>query len=134
MTRSASSASLWCTAMRMSPRPSTDSGKIDCGTSEETTDMMPCASSRLRTTPASIPDEVRKTTTRSGNGLTHLVDFQQDHRHVVVLRRVADKGGDLAQHALAEFGGRQMRVRLDELAQPRFAETVVVDVHRLADP
>src|ERR1700704_76400 len=98
--------------MRISPRPSTDSGKIDCGTSEETTDMIPCASSRLRTTRASIPDEVRKMTARSGNGLTHLVHLQQDHRHVVVLGSVAHEGGNLTQHALAQFRRRQMPVGL----------------------
>src|SRR5258707_12519878 len=110
MTRSASSASLWWTAIRMSPRPSTESGKIDCGTAEDTTDMIPCASSRLRTTRASIPDEVRKMTTWSGNGLTHLVHLQQDHRHVVVLRGVADEGGNLTQHALTQLGRRQVGV------------------------
>src|SRR5262245_33918168 len=134
MTRSASSASLGCTARRMLPRPSTDSGKIDCGTSEETTDRIPWASRRLRTISASMPDEVRNTTTRSGNGLTYLVDFQQDHCHVVMLRCVAHEGGNLAQHPLPELGGRQVRMRLNQLAQPRFAEAVVVHVHRLADP
>ena len=64
-------------------------------------------------------------TTRSGtpasalDSSTPLVDLQQDHRHVVVLRRVADERGNLAQHPLAELVGRQVRVRLDQLAQPR---------------
>src|SRR5262245_63090188 len=126
MTRSASSDSVGCTARRMLPRPSTDSGKIDCGTSDETTDRIPWASSRLRTISASIPDEVRNTTTRSGNGLTHLVDFQQDHGHVVVLRCVAHESGDLSQDPLPQLGGRQVAVRLNQLAQPRFVEAVVV--------
>src|SRR4029453_14631702 len=104
MMRSAFLDSLGCTARRMFPRPSTDSGKIDCGTSDETTDMIPWASRRLRTIPASIPDEVRNTTTRSGNGLTHLADLEQDHRHVGVLRRVAHERGNLAQHSFPELG------------------------------
>ena len=54
-----------------------------------------------------------------------LVDLQQDHRHVVVLRRVADERRDLAQHALAQLVGRQVRVLLDQLAEPRLAEAVV---------
>ena len=45
----------------------------------------------------------------------HVVDLQQDHRHVVVLRRVADERRDLAQHPLAQLVGRQVRVLLDQL-------------------
>ena len=44
-----------------------------------------------------------------------VVDPQQDHRHVVVLRRVADERRDLAQHALAQLIRRQVGVLLDEL-------------------
>src|SRR5207249_7855592 len=134
MTRCASSASSGWTDRRTSPRPSTERGKMECGTSELTTDMIPCASSRLRTTRASMADGVRKITTKSGNGRGHLVHFQQDHRHVVVLRRIADKRRDLAQHPFAQLVGRQVRVVLDQLAKTALAEAVVVRVHRLADP
>src|SRR4051794_37179574 len=125
MIRCASSASSGWTAMRTSVRPSIESGKIACGTSDEITDITPCDSSRPRTMRASMSECVRKMTTRSGNGFGHLVDLQQDHRHVVVLRRVADKRRDLAQHALAQFVGRQMGVRLDQLSEARLAEAVV---------
>ena len=50
-----------------------------------------------------------------------------------MLRRVADEGGDLAQHALAQLVRRQVRVRLGELAEPVLAEAVIARVHRLAD-
>ena len=62
-----------------------------------------------------------------------LVDLEQDHRHVVVLRRVADEGGNLAQHALAQLLRWQVRVGLDQAAEPRFAEQIVAPVHRFAD-
>src|SRR6059058_2474721 len=133
MMRRASSASLWCTAMRTSPSPSTDSGKIECGTSELTTVMTPCAWSRLRTTLASMSECVRKMTTRSGNCCRDLVDLEQNHRHIVVLRRGADERRNLAQHALAQIIGRQVGVVLGELTEPRFAEAVVERVHRFAD-
>src|SRR5207249_3709890 len=134
MTRRASFASPGCTERRTSPSPSTESGKIACGTSELTTDMMPCASSRLRTTRASIADAVRKITTKSGNGRRHLLHFEQNHRHVVVLRRIADERGDLAQHPFAQLVGRQIGMVLDQLGETTLAEAVVVRVHRLADP
>src|SRR5439155_18158075 len=133
MMRCASCASSGCTEIRTSLRPSTDSGKIECGTSEETTDITPCDSRRPRTICASMSEWVRKITTRSGNGFAHLVDLQEDHRHVVVLRRIADERGDFAQDALAELVRRQVRVRLDELAEARFAEAIVPRVHRFAD-
>src|SRR2546423_10295837 len=121
MIRCASSASFGCTAIRTSVSPSIDSGKIACGTSDEITDITPCDSSRPRTMRASMSEWVRKITTRSGNGFGHLVHLQQDHRHVVVLRRVADERRNLAQHALAQLVGRQVRVRFDELTEPRLA-------------
>src|SRR5439155_237058 len=133
MIRCASSASFGCTAIRTALSPSIDSGKIACDTSDEITDMTPCDSSRPRTMRASMSEWVRKITTRSGNGFAHLVDLQQDHRHVVVLRGVADERGDFAQHAFAELVRRQVRVRFDELAEPRLAEAVVARVHRFAD-
>ena len=46
-----------------------------------------------------------------------LVDFQQDHRHIVMLVRVADKRLDLAQDPLREFGGVEMAVLLDDVAE-----------------
>src|SRR5579864_3376798 len=128
----ASSASLWCTAIRTSPRLSTESGNT-AWAPVDTTDMTPCASSRLRTTRASISEGVRKMITSSGNGFAHIVHLQQDHRHVVVLRRFADKRGDLAQNALAQLVGRQVRMALDELTQAALAEQILVCVHRLAD-
>src|SRR5262245_42263621 len=133
MIRRASSASSSDTANRTSLWLSTDSGNTDCDIPDDSTARMPCASSRLRTTRASIADGVWKMTTRSGNGFARLVDLQQNHRHVVVLRRVADERRDLAQHALAQLVGPQMRVALDQLAEPVLAEAVVVLVHRLAD-
>src|SRR6185436_7689164 len=163
MMRCASSASLAWTAMRTSVRPSTDIGKTECSTSEETTDMTPWVSSRPRTICASMSEWLRKMTTRSFTTFAggarpapgaprssdvralgercndrrrpdaDLVDLHQDHRLVVVLRRIADKRRNLAQHALAEFLGRQVRVGLDQLPQPRLAEQVVARVHRLAD-
>src|SRR6516225_11687946 len=95
--------------------------------------MMPCVSSRPRTICASMSEWVRKMTTRSGNGFGHLINLQQDHRHVVVLRRVAHERRNLAEDALAQLVRSEVRMRLDELAQPRFAEAVVARVHRLAD-
>src|SRR5262245_51762393 len=125
MIRCASCASSGWTARRTSVRPSTASGKIECGTSEETTDITPCDSSSPRTIFASMSECVLKMTTRSGNGFNHLVDLEQDHRHVVVLRRVADEGRDLAQHPLAQLVGRQVRMGLDQLPQAGLAEAVV---------
>src|SRR5262249_10741044 len=119
--------------MRTSVSPTIDSGKIACGTSDDTIDSTPCDSSSPRTIRASMSEWVRKMTTRSGNGFGHLVHFQQDHRHVVVLRRVADEGGDFAQDAFAQLVGGQVRVRFDQLAEPRLAEDVVTGVHRFAD-
>src|SRR5262245_3527473 len=67
---------------------------------------------------------------RAAGALIHL---QQDHRHVVVLRRLADKRRDLAQHPLAQLVRWQVRMVLDQLAEAVLAEAVVVHVHRLAD-
>src|SRR5437867_526253 len=124
MMRSASSASLGCTDSRTSPSPLTDSGKIACGTSELATDITPWASSRLRTTRASIGDALRKMTTRSGNGCGHLVDLEQDHGHVVVLRRIPDKCCNFAQDALAQLVRGEIGVILGELAEAGLAEAV----------
>src|SRR6185503_15329003 len=128
----ASSASLACTEMRTSPRLPTDTGSTPRG-SDSTMVMTPCASRRPRTTRASMSDEVVKITTKSGNGLLHLVDLQQDHRHIVVLRRVADERRNLAQHSFPQLIGRQVRVAFDELAEPLLAEQIVTRVHRFAD-
>ena len=46
-----------------------------------------------------------------------VVDPQQDHRHVVVLRRVADKRLDLAQDALAQLVRRQVGVLLEQVGR-----------------
>src|SRR5436190_11009502 len=61
-----------------------------------------------------------------------LLDLQQDHRHVVVLRRGANERRDLAKHPLPELGRRQMRMFLDQLRQTELAEAVVAFVHRFA--
>src|SRR6266849_3161735 len=125
--------------MRTSPSPSTDSGKIECGISDDITDVTPCDARSPRTICASMSECVRKMTTRSRAILfcelrelrvnrrrrRSLVDLEQNHRHVVVLGRVADERGDLAQHALAQLVGGQVRVGFDELAEPRLAEQVV---------
>src|SRR5437870_10749353 len=120
MIRSASSASSGCTEIRTSPRALMASGKMDCGTSDAVTVGTPCASSSPRTTLASTSDCVRKMTTRSATRFSaaaggchrlcgrcgcngRLVDLEQDHRHVVVLRRGADERLDLAQNALAQL-------------------------------
>src|ERR1700716_4121330 len=124
MMRCASSASSACTEMRTMVRPSTESGKIECGPSEEITDITPWVSSRPRTMCASMSEWLRKMATKSvtslhpapsllrelsecriagGRDHRQIVDLQQDHGHVVVLRRVAHEGGDLAQHPLAQL-------------------------------
>src|SRR5262245_4156784 len=103
MIRLASSASSSRTEMRTSPSPSTVSGNTEGGMADVTSDMTPCVSSRPRTMLASTSECVRKMTTRSGNlmvddlvtvdrgGSRQVFDLQQEHRHVVVLWRVADK-------------------------------------------
>ena len=125
MIRRASSASSGRTAIRTSPSSLTFSGNTECATEDDSTDMTPCASSRPRTMLASTSDCVRKMTTSSAHPRTSAtsatsaasasrsppgggtcVDLQQDHRHVVVLRRVADERRDLAQHAFAQLVGR----------------------------
>jgi hypothetical protein len=53
-----------------------------------------------------------------GRGRRQLIHLQQDHRHVVVLRRVADKRRDLAQDALPQLLRGQVRMGLDKPAQP----------------
>ena len=50
-----------------------------------------------------------------------------------MLGRAADERVDLAQDALAQFVERLVGVRLEQLGQPWFAETLEVGVHRLAD-
>src|SRR5689334_20921221 len=110
---------------------------------------MPWASSSPRTMLASTSDCVRKMTTRSAMyrhcpPLLHLsvvegivgpdwFDLEEDHRHVVVLRRVPNKRRHFAQHALAEFVGRQAGMIFENPAEPALAEAVVRAVHRLAD-
>src|SRR6266853_5040246 len=130
MMRRASSASSARTDSRTSPRSDTFSRKTSWVTSDETTDRMPLASSSPRTMLASTSDCVRKMTARSD---MQRIDLHEDHRHVVVLRRVADKCGDIKQDALAQLLARQVRVFLKDAAEPRVAETVVGPVHRLAD-
>ncbi len=81
-------------------------------------DSIPCASSRPRTTSASIEEWLRKIIAgdpearRGGRGRVRHVPghLQHDHRHVVVRLRVADEGSDLAQDALADPRSVQLRV------------------------
>src|ERR1700682_5181157 len=134
MSRCASSASSRWTEMRTSPRPLTLTGKIDCGRSDATIDGTPCASSSPRTMLASMSEWVRKMTTRSGDGGGDTLDLQQNHRHVVVLRRVADERLDLAENALAQLIGGQLDVFLEDLRKPRLAKAVVGGVHGFGDP
>ena len=70
---------------------------------------------------------------RCGLDAGRRVHLQQDHRHVVVLRRAADKGGDFPQDALAQFLDGQVAVLFDQFRELRLAEAVGVLVHRLAD-
>src|SRR5713101_8588681 len=130
MMRRASSASDSRTEIRTSPRPLTVSGKMLCGTSEATTEGTPFASSRPRTMLASTSECVRKMTTRSGTGT---IDLQQNHGHIVVLRDVANKRGDLSQNALAELFRRQVGVLFEDPPEPHFAEAIVLGVHCLSD-
>ena len=62
-----------------------------------------------------------------------LLDLDQDHRHVVVLRRARHERVDLPQDPLAQLVGRQVAVLADEPRQARLAEAVRLGVHRLAD-
>ncbi len=64
---------------------------------------------------------------------SHRVHLQQDHRHVVVLRGAGGKRLHVAKDALAQLLGRQVGVLLEQPGETRFAETVVVGVHRFAD-
>ena len=137
------------TEMRTSPSPSTDSGKIECGTSDATIDWMPCVSSRPRTTLASMSECVRKMTTGEDGSARHRglgraiglrasvvqpVDLDQDHRHVVVLRRAADER--FASHAgSARAAPRVGRWPCSSTSRPRRAspKQSACVVHRLAD-
>ncbi len=99
MMRRASSASSLRTDTRTSPSSATARGNTLCATSDPTTDITPFASSRPRTMLASTSECVRKITVRSAKR----INLQKNHRHVVVLWRVADKRRDVAQDALAQF-------------------------------
>src|SRR5262245_40471394 len=138
MMRCASSASSGRTAILTSPSSLTFRGNTVCATAEDRIAITPCDSSSPRTMLASTLDWVRKMTTGSAKSSleaalswTHLCDLgdlchlcvlgsasrihlQQDHRHVVVLRRVADEGGDLAQDAFAQLVGGEVSVLLDQ--------------------
>ena len=106
MMRRASSASSSRTEMRTSPRPLTVSGKIVCGTSDDDDRRhavrleQPAHDARLDVGVRPEDDDEVRHAARSIS--------QQNHRHVVVLRRVADERRDLAQHALAQLVGRQV--------------------------
>ena len=109
--------------MRISPSRSPPAERSRAGRSDETTDGMPWLRAGRGRCCASMSEWVRKMTTRSvtrsrsassakpsivsASG-AELVDLQQHHRHVVVLRRVADERRDLAQHPLAQLVRRQV--------------------------
>src|SRR5258706_4753563 len=147
MIRLASSASSARTEILTSPSPSIASGNTECGIADVTIDMTPWVSSSPRTMLASTSDCVRKWPTRSGKwvvdrrlaiveprrGGGDVFDLQQDHRHIVVLRRVADKRRDFAQHALPELLGRQVRMLLHEPREAVLTKQIVCAVHRFGD-
>src|SRR5580765_1010334 len=64
----------------------------------------------------------------------HRVHHEQDHRHVVVLGGAGGKRFHVAKDTLAELLGRQVGVFLEQSRETRFAEAVVVGIHRFADP
>src|SRR5689334_1383358 len=112
MMRLASSASFGCTEMVTSPKGFTAIGN-GFGWCDATTSGRPCASSRPRTMLASTSERVWKMTTRSdkfvGDGAAHrgerfavVLDFQENHRHVVVLGRAADERLDFGEHTLTQ--------------------------------
>src|SRR5215831_3005120 len=114
-------------------------GNTEGASADPTFDSMPCASSRPRTTSASIDECVRKMTTGAlddRSGVTRLdgravPHFEHDHRHIVVRLRVADKRLDFAQHALADAGRVELVVARDDLRQRGVAEELPVPVHGL---
>ena len=138
----ASSASAAFTAMRTSPSSLTVTGNSECGTADgherphavrleqSAHDARLDVGLRRKMTTRSLTNASptsgdtasarRAGATTSSHG-RQLVDLQQDHRHVVVLRRVADERGDVAQHPLAQLVARQVRVILDQPAQPLLA-------------
>src|SRR5437867_3301366 len=112
MMRFASSASVGWTEIVISPNGFTAMGN-GFGCRDATTSGSPCASSSPRTMLASTSERVWKMTTRSdklvgggrgrrGERLAVVVNLQENHGHVVVLRRAGDKGLDLGEHARAE--------------------------------
>src|ERR1700674_2719174 len=115
MMRCASSASSGLTEILTSPMPSTTSGKIDRGRSDDINDGMPWASSRPRTTRASISERLLNTTISSSNGLS--LDFHNDHRDVVMLRLAVDKRRNLVEQTLTDGLGRFLHVRLEKRDQ-----------------
>src|SRR6478609_7827880 len=140
ISRAACSAEASLTVTRSS---FSENGKGVRAMSEVTIAGMPWASSRPRTTSASIGDGVRKITTRSASGSStsdrharrhHQQDLHQDHCHVVVLVGGADERFDLAQDALAQLAGLEVAVLLDDRAEPIVAEQIARRIHRLGDP
>src|SRR4249920_3323483 len=134
MIRFASSTSSGWTEMRTSPSPSTDRGKIECRAS-------PAGRARCwprcRSACGKSPSKRTRGPSRSSNrelpGAFHhivrwprdeVVDLQQDHGHVIVLRGGADEDLDLAQDPLAQLLGRQMAMLFDDSAQPCLLETI----------
>ena len=135
MMRRASSASSGWTAMRTSPSSLTVSGNTECVHRRTTRRRhavrleQPADDARLDVgVRAEDDDEIAHRARPSGARAAsptgrdvrrRRLDLQQDHRHVVVLRRGADERLDLAQHPLAQLVGRQMRVLLDRAAPSR---------------
>ena len=156
---SAAAASSRCPAMRSRARPAIlgadgdaelASGRAASETATATSPTptlvsMPCASSRPRTTSASMEECVRNTSTGgrcfdTGRPVQQPprprspVHLQHDHRHVVVRLGVADEGADFAHDALADAGGVEVVLADDDAARaPRRRKQIARLVHRLGD-
>src|SRR5437870_3182847 len=143
MMRFASSASVGWTEIVISPNGFTAMGN-GFGCRDATTSGSPCASSSPRTMLASTSERVWKMTTRSdkfvghsaarrGERLAVVLDFQQNHGHVIVLGGAADKRLDFGEHVFAKRFRCQVEIPLEKLSEPALTEAVVGRVHRLGD-
>src|SRR5687767_6260517 len=90
---------------------------------------MLCASSRPRTTSASIDECVRKTSFTSSGRELRLADLHDNHGHVVVRLAVADERTHLADHALANPWSVELVVAFDDVREARVGEQLAVGIH-----